>query len=161
MNQPGTTSRRPHAMNATSETSKNGQTKKRKETEERVDDIELKSSDLKPGQYAARLLGYSPVYELPSKFAKRGQASTAGYARKFDILYAIRTKPEGGVVRVLRAIASPPNGGGISSKSTLHKHLKVVAAGDSDLWDGALNNIRDGVKLSAFTGRTCNVIVEN
>jgi hypothetical protein len=125
----------------------------KRETGKSIKGMQLKPAvDIKPGQYPARLMDFSDIYELPSKFAK----GTSGYSAKMDLVWALRV---GDTVRIQRSIVSPPNGF-LSNKSTLWKYLRVLAGGDSGLWDGGQDNVREDIAVDAFLGRTCNVVVE-
>lgn len=123
---------------------------------EEVIEAPLQSADVPIGQYPALFVGFGETtIWLPTKFRK-GKDGHDALVEKMAALFATRV---GDQVRILQSLVSPPTGAGLSSMSNLHKFLKVLGAGDATLWDGSIDNVKRGAKLSQFTGKTTMVMV--
>lgn len=110
--------------------------------------IEVVGSDVPPGQYPGRFLGFDPkAKKLKSKF---------GDAWKVNAMFAVKL-PSGDVERVSQLV-TPPSHGGLHRKSALYGMLRALAPQDPEIWTGdALNQ---GVTLSRFVNRTCTVTTD-
>ena len=109
-------------------------------------------TDIPEGSYAARFIGFGEAKLLDSSF------SPGEKELRLPALFAIRLKD--GSVEPVDGLISPPDGGKVNRKSNLGKLLKVLANGDSKLWDTGKDALQTGATLGSFVGLTCTVAVK-
>jgi hypothetical protein len=109
-------------------------------------------TDIPEGTYAGTFVGFGEAKLLESTF-KPGTKEL-----RMPAEVAIRLKD--GSVEVVDGLISPPDGGKVNRKSNLGKLLKVLANGDTTLWDTAGDKLQAGVTLGKFVGRTCMVAIK-
>lgn len=109
-------------------------------------------TDIPEGTYPGVFVGFGEAKLLDSTF-KPGTKEL-----RMPAEVAIRLKD--GSVEVVDGLISPPDGGKVNRKSNLGKLLKVLANGDTKLWDTTGDKLQTGATLGAFVGRTCLVAIK-
>lgn len=109
-------------------------------------------TDIPEGSYPGTFVRFGEAKYMDSGF-KPGEQQL-----RMPAEVVIRLKD--GSCELVDGLVGPPDGGKVNRKSNLGKLLKVLANGDTKLWDKEKDALAAGVKLSDFKGRPCMVAIK-